>query len=83
MGWNNRVMRYKDGSLGIHEVYYEDDGTVNGYTIEAVGCYGDDLEDLKLGLDLKLQALDREILDYESDLTAERLREIKGEINGL
>jgi hypothetical protein len=64
MSWNCRIMQYKDGSLGIHEVYYED-GEVQGVTLDAVGCHGDDLEDLRLGLEHKLKALDAPILMYE------------------
>lgn len=59
-------MKYKDGTLGIHEVYYEN-GEINGFTLDAVGCHGDDLEDLKLGLELKLKAFDAPILDYEDE----------------
>lgn len=31
--WNYRIFEYSDGTLGIHETYYDKDGKVNGWTL--------------------------------------------------
>ena len=68
MSWNYRVMRYPDGYLGIHEVYYDDgEGTVNGYTVEAVPVSGEDKEAIQSTLQMMLAALDKPTLDYEEE----------------
>ena len=36
MTWSYRIMKHSDGWLGLHEVFYDDDGKVNGWTEEAV-----------------------------------------------
>lgn len=65
MTWNHRVMRYADGSLGIHEVFYNDDGNPVSWTEEAIGVAGDNLEELREELTHMLRALDKPILDYK------------------
>ena len=34
MTWNFRIIKAKDGTLGIHEVYYDAKGRPEGYTSE-------------------------------------------------
>lgn len=60
--WNNRIIQYEDGSLGIHEVHYDEQGKVCLWTEQAVGCYGNDMEDLQLGFNLKKHAFEKPIL---------------------
>jgi hypothetical protein len=67
MSWDNRIFRYKNGELGIHEVFYDEEDDKISWTLDAVGCYGNDLEDLREGLRLKMLALDKPILDYEEE----------------
>lgn len=45
MTWNYRVMKYKNGEVGVHEVYYDDDGKVQNWTKQAI-IVGEDLKDL-------------------------------------
>ena len=61
--WNYRVCTtpYVDGgdvSYEIVEVYYGNDGKIEGWSEGACG-YGDTLEDLRSDLLLMLEALDR------------------------
>lgn len=35
--WSYRVLRHPDGALGIHEVFYDDDGTPHSCSTEPVG----------------------------------------------
>ena len=72
MNWDYRIMRrttithdYTDIIDGIHEVYYEKDGTVSSWTADAVEIMsepGDMEEELKH----VCKALEKPILDYET-----------------
>ena len=68
MSWNHRVMKSKDGDddyYQIHEVYYDKDGKVDGYTDRGTSPCGNSLQELKEDLERMLKSLDKEILDYE------------------
>jgi hypothetical protein len=72
MGWNYRVMHYPEGdprfapyTHGVHEVYYADDGSVNGWTEDAVALLGFDRDDLEWRLRAVLEALQKSVLEYE------------------
>ena len=50
MGWNHRVMKHKDGGddfFQIHEVYYKEDGEVDGYTLKGASAGGNTLDELR------------------------------------
>ena len=32
MTWNYRIIHYKDGGYGLHEVFYEKGGKIDGWT---------------------------------------------------
>jgi hypothetical protein len=67
MSWNHRVMKQKDGDddwYQIHEVHYKDD-KVHGYTKNGTTVAGHSIEELRWNLEKMLEALDKEILDYE------------------
>lgn len=62
--WNYRIIRYREGGFGIHEVTYDKYGEPLGRTERAVGFVGDDVDDLIAGLDLaRSDALTRPVLD--------------------
>ena len=65
MSWNYRVLRYKDGCVGIHEVYYDEDGRPEGCTERPVGPVGDDVGGLRGTLSAMLYAIDEPELDYD------------------
>lgn len=65
-GWNYRVMRYKDGALGIHEVYYDGAERPHSCTENPIGAVGDDLDDLRAVLERMLVSLEVDVLDYET-----------------
>ena len=68
--WNHRVMRRVftlpngeiEYQLGIYEIYYDDNGNVNGWTQEPVAVVGDDLE---WTLNKMQECLGKPILEYE------------------
>jgi len=35
MSWHYRILRYPDGSLALHEVYCDEAGRPNRYTVNA------------------------------------------------
>lgn len=55
-GWNYRVLRYPDGALGVHEVFYTD-GKPTSCTEDPIGAVGDDLEELRRELEAMLRGL--------------------------
>jgi hypothetical protein len=63
--WNHRVIKRTIGdseSFGIHEVYYNDDGSVEGCTIDPVAVDCDTLDDLRETLERMLRCLDKPVL---------------------
>ena len=68
MSWNHRVMKSKDGDdyfYQIHEVNYDKEGKVDGYTARGTSPCGNSLQELKEDLERMLKSLDKEVLDYE------------------
>lgn len=69
MSWNHRVVKRThpngDVSFGIHEVYYDDDGKVTGYTKEPIGIVEDTEEDLYTTLNRLIDAAGKDVLIYE------------------
>ena len=62
--WNYRVLEYSDGSLGIHEVYYDDDGNVDNCT-ELPFATGDNEEELRDDLKDLSRSFELPRLKYE------------------
>lgn len=62
--WSYRVLRYDDGSLGLHEVYYDVAGRAVTCTEDTVDVVGDDLVELRAELEMMLRALDEPIMEY-------------------
>ena len=57
MTWNYRIIHYTAGGYGLHEVFYDDKGEVEGWTDQAIdfGCDEDEgkegvIKSLKLAL---------------------------------
>jgi hypothetical protein len=53
--WNYRVVRYADGAMAVHEVYYDDNGSPEGRQIDPATFYSDADE----GLDGLVRSLER------------------------
>ena len=65
MIWNYRVIRKvekEEYTFGIHEVYYKEDGTVEGWTENHGGPFGETVEELQRKLELMKTALDKPVL---------------------
>lgn len=64
MSWNYRVM-CRNGELSIYEVYYRDDGTIEGYSAAPTFPAGETVEELSENCRQYLSALEKPILLYE------------------
>lgn len=64
--WNYRILvdiYYNEEFFQIHEVYYDDEGKVNGYGENSVSIYTEEgLDGVKWQLDMMNKALDKPIL---------------------
>ena len=68
MSWNHRVVRTKDlpnegYSYGIHEVYYDEGGSVAGLTMNATTPYGETLQEMATELERFSKALEKPVLE--------------------
>lgn len=74
MSWNHRIIRHieprthMDDSIyyAIHEVYYDEDGKVNGWTEEPIRIMEESLEDLKVTLQRLTESFDNPVIDYDT-----------------
>lgn len=70
MSWNHRIIKTKDGEddwYQIHEVYYDDNGEINGYTERGTIVSGNSVEDIKWTLEKMLDSLNKEIINQNKD----------------
>ena len=68
MTWNYRVIKRVIGgedSYGIHEVYYNDDGTIRAWSENPIIPTGETPEELKKDFLIQRHALDNPILNYD------------------
>lgn len=70
MSWNYRAVVTRtngETSYAIHEVYYDEQGKENGLTECGIAPIGDSLDDLKLCLELMLNAINKPLLSWDSE----------------
>ena len=62
--WNHRVVKRitEREVYGIHEVFYNDDGSINAYTKEPIRAQCESIEELREYIQWMLDCLDKEIL---------------------
>lgn len=73
MTWNYRIVRMQmdmgngksEPMLGVHEAYYGDDGEVESITEEPITLVGEDEGVLLETLNMMIDALGKEVLNYE------------------
>ena len=65
MSWNYRVVK-KDGLLGIHGVYYDEKNNIRSADVDPNAPFGEDLEELRSRLELMIESLAEEIIDFET-----------------
>ena len=60
--WNYRVVRYDDGDLGLHEIYYDDQGKPVMMTEQPVGFVASGEE----GVEGLIQSLERALQEAQN-----------------
>jgi len=75
--WNFRLVKVEDGTIGVHEVYYDENGKPSSMTEKVYTLYYEefeDYEDLKGDLELIIEHLDYDhsILEYPKDFNIEK-----------
>ena len=69
MTWNHRVVRKRyemtTPLLGIHEVFYDNEGVPDAVTVDPVGVQGETLGELGEALGWMLKALGQPVLEYD------------------
>lgn len=66
MPWNYRVFRDRDGQYAIREVFYSDDGRLEGWTEEPVYPRAESLAGLRTELEHYAAAMEMPVLDLPS-----------------
>jgi hypothetical protein len=65
MTCNYRVIK-KGDYLTVHAVYYDNDGTIKGWSENPFSPEAEDLDELRASLKLMLESLDKDVIDLES-----------------
>ncbi len=65
VSWNYRVLRHADGTVAVHEVYY-DNGSPVSCTEKPDALYERDLDALRRTVAAVTRALDEPVLEYDS-----------------
>lgn len=77
MSWNYRVIHeispkpISEDYYNIHEVYYDENDKITGWTVDAVGPCGETLEELRFMLNLYAGALGKPTLRQDGDTLVE------------
>ena len=65
--WNNRIVKHeKDGIIwcSVHEVFYNENGGIVGYTDKPITIVGETVEDVKSQLDMIIRDIEKhEVID--------------------
>jgi len=65
--WNYRVIKHQPEKghvyYAVHEVYYNDDKSMNGHTENAIWPVGETIEELRSDINRMLLALDRPVIE--------------------
>jgi hypothetical protein len=56
----------KDGQLAVYSVYYDNNGNIHGWSESPFSPEADSLEELRTTLNLMLNALEKDIVDYKA-----------------
>ena len=65
--WNNRIVKHeKDDTVwySVHEVFYNENGGINGYTEDPITVLGETVEDVILQLQMIMKDIEKhEVID--------------------
>ena len=60
--WNNRIVKHEKDDItwyGVHEVFYHENGGINGYTEEPIVILGETVEDVKSQLEMIMKDIEK------------------------
>lgn len=90
MAWNYRIMRHSGAAAAndepfyaVHEVHYDQDNRVNGWTEEPVGCSGETVAELSRDIAWYLTALIKPVLDASTGKEVERAHMLEDDIYAM
>ena len=71
MMWNNRIVKHKKDVgvqsyswYSVHEVFYNENGGINGYTEDPISIVGETVEDVKSQLKMIMKDIEKhEVID--------------------
>ena len=65
--WNNRIVKHKKDDAvwySVHEVFYNDNGGINGYTEDPISIVGETVEEVKSQLEMIMKDIEKhEVID--------------------
>jgi hypothetical protein len=70
MYWNHRLVKGPAGEFTMREVYYDDDGTIIGWTEDPIAPFGNTTEEIIVELDRMSEACHKPVLQ-ESELLSD------------
>ena len=74
--WNYRAIKDKDGSVCLHEVYYNDDGSIMSWTVNPVAFASiHSVDDLVQGLEMAISDLKKYPILNITDLEEQFFKE--------
>jgi hypothetical protein len=86
--WNNRIIKHENDTsvwYSVHEVFYNENGGVNGYTEDPITILGETVEDVKSQLEMitkdieKHEVIDASTVKFE-DWFSDKLDDIEDEL---
>lgn len=67
--WNYRLMKHENDKgevfYGVHEVYYDENGDIEGWSEESVSPVKESVDELKEELERMMMSFEKEMLDYD------------------
>ena len=65
--WNNRIVKHEKNGVtwcSVHEVFYNENGGINGYTDKPITIVGETVEDVKSQLEMIAKDIEKhEVID--------------------
>ena len=60
--WNNRIVKHEKDDIvwySVHEVFYHENGGINGYTEDPISIVGETVEDVKSQLKMIMKDIEK------------------------
>ena len=67
MSWNHRILKRHKEWLSVHEVHYDRNGEIDGYSSNPTTIESEDIDGIKWQLDRIREACDKPIIEVDED----------------